>query len=143
MENEFVPFEIAIALKELGFNEPCFAYYTNIDGKTYLSFKINYEQVYSIGSYIETENSGLVPISVRNQDYYIPTAPLYQQAFKWFREKYKLFSSFHCPEYDIDTYEYRIYKINNSEITSKEFDTYEEAELECLIKLIELCKKKL
>jgi hypothetical protein len=27
MENEFIPYEQALALKELGFDEPCLAYY--------------------------------------------------------------------------------------------------------------------
>jgi hypothetical protein len=31
MENEFVSYEHAIRLKELGFDEPCFGFYTQIE----------------------------------------------------------------------------------------------------------------
>ena len=29
MEKEFVPYELALRMKELGFDEPCFGYYNN------------------------------------------------------------------------------------------------------------------
>ena len=32
MEKEFIPYEQALALKELGFNEPCFAYHRKDKG---------------------------------------------------------------------------------------------------------------
>jgi hypothetical protein len=70
------------------------------------------------------------------------TAPLYQQAFRWFREKYNMvgeINSYYSDKkwsfnYDIVT----IYK----EKASDRFNTYEEAELECLLKLIEIVKEK-
>ena len=31
MENEFIPYEQALALKELGFDEPCIGYYYNVN----------------------------------------------------------------------------------------------------------------
>ena len=31
MEKEFVPYELAVKLKELGFDEECFGYYTELD----------------------------------------------------------------------------------------------------------------
>jgi hypothetical protein len=58
-------------------------------------------------------------------------AILYQQAFRWFRDKYDLFIS-------IMHYE-NGYSINDL----RRFDTYEEAELACLKKLIEIVKKDL
>ena len=55
-------------------------------------------------------------------------APLYQQAFRWFREKYDLFISiFH--------YE-NGYALNNL----RRFDTHEEAEVALLTSLIELAE---
>jgi hypothetical protein len=69
--------------------------------------------------------------------------PLYQQAFRWFREKYNLKSW--VEEYTKNKY---IYEIRPHKITDyKEgeiyvYATYEEAELACLRKLIEIVKNK-
>jgi predicted GNAT superfamily acetyltransferase len=65
--------------------------------------------------------------------------------FKFFREKYKLHSYI-----DItieDTWYFSIFNLNtkrNSEVHIKEsyFETFEEAELECLVKLIDIVKTK-
>ena len=60
-------------------------------------------------------------------------------AFRWFREKYKLLSFV-----DIDS-SYRIYCDDikfDLDIDSRIFKTYEEAELECLKKLIEIAKEQ-
>jgi hypothetical protein len=115
MEKEFVPYEQALALKELGFDEPCIAYYEN-NGK----------------------NSLLVTDSVNftNTDLKVEgiSSPLYQQAFKFFREKYEL-------NYVIVKAESWFYTINGCN-TQEGFSTYEEAELECLKKLIEIIKNK-
>ena len=70
MKNEFITYEQSVALKELGFNEDCFAVYSEHDET----------RVYNQSDIRE----GLT----------IP-APLYQQAFRWFREKYKLHSYIH------------------------------------------------
>jgi hypothetical protein len=69
---------------------------------------------------------------------------------KWFREKYGLFSS---EVYDrgldngklpiIHSYSFRILNLNNFEdFYGDTFNTYEEAELACLNKLIEIIKNK-
>jgi hypothetical protein len=123
MEKEFVPYKIALVLKELGFDEPCFGYYSN--SKEHLG-EIWYEM----------PNKG--------QDY-IPVgdilAPLKSQFFKWVREKYKISGT---PQYF--TGGYYCYTINDMKDTEKsnrlftEFETYEEAELACLNKLIEIVK---
>jgi len=65
MESLFVLYEIALALKELGFDEPCLGYYD----KT---------QTFHLCSFQNMNDKGFV------------SAPLYQQAFRWFREKYDL-----------------------------------------------------
>ena len=61
MEKEFIPYEQALKLKELGFDKECLKRY--------------YEKEL-VG------NGGYFPNSIK--------APLYQQAFRWFREKYRL-----------------------------------------------------
>ena len=72
----------------------------------------------------------------RNEDLndIVCAAPLYQQAFRFFREKYK--SNFIIGFGNDGGY----YRIGN--LFSKWYKTYEEAELECLKKLIEIIKNK-
>jgi hypothetical protein len=126
MEQEFIPHEQALALKELGFDEPCFGYYGE-----------NQELIWKSG-YAPWVNSE------RNLvDNHFVTTPLYQQAFRWFREKYN-FKSW-VEEHTADTF---IYEIRPHILTHyKEgevyvYTIYEEAELACLIKLIEIVKNK-
>ena len=81
MNKEFVPYKEAIALKELGFNEPCITWYfdTRVDIKLYPESQ---------------PGSGLSLKGFKNSHKKIGitdcTAPLYQQAFRWFREEYGL-----------------------------------------------------
>ena len=124
MNKEFVPYEQALALKELGFDEPCLAYYT--DG-----LPIGYKLVTNfIGQFTNSK--------LKNGEV---SAPLYQQAFRWFREKYRLTGLI-----EIGTQEYSFLIFNENtdsrKITSSMNGTYEEAELACLKKLIELVKQK-
>ena len=112
MTKEFVPYELAVKLKDLGFNEPCFGFYLEDGTWTPAS--------YSREGTVFPSNSDLLPEWC--------AAPLYQQAFRWFREKYDLFISiFH--------YE-NGYALNNL----RRFDTHEEAEVALLTSLIELAE---
>ena len=127
LQKEFVPYEIALKFKELGFDEPCFGWYLpEIVNKGNISTVI-------LGSYMTKWNKFGDRLS----------APLYQQAFRWFREKYGLYHSIGLDdslENNINC-DYQI--INHSQSISEldtDFKSYEEAELECLKKLIELCK---
>ena len=126
MNKEFIPYEESSALKELGFNEPCFGYW-NID------------------PYLPKPTLNLV--KPFDHEWCIP-APLYQQAFRWFRDKHKIHA---VVEITIESQWYfSIYNLaakRNAEIEDiidyKEgFITYEESELACLKKLIEIVKNK-
>jgi hypothetical protein len=132
MNKEFVTYEQALALKELGFNEPCFGYY--IETKEWIPAS------YSQKGTIYPSNSDLMKEWV--------SASLYQQAFRWFREKYKIeatISCFYNKRLDIpyEERQYHCYIIRDG-VTSKgpKYKTYEEAEQACLNKLIEICKTK-
>jgi hypothetical protein len=122
MEKEFIPYEQSLALKELGFNEPCICYAT-IEYKDVLHCGIGFK------IYKETD---------------LPTkpfgVPLYQQAFRWFREKYNL-NSFVIDSMSYNWY-FNINEILKDDVISEVlyFKTYEEAELACLKKLIEIVK---
>jgi hypothetical protein len=122
MNKEFIPYEQALALKELGFDEPCLGYY-NYNGTHFFDYK------------------------PKTDDKNLTKAPLYQQAFRWFREKYNIDSMIQ-PTYSTK-YQYRMFHIEGKakvqiygEYMGKEFKTYEESELECLKKLIEIVKSQ-
>ena len=112
MEKEFTPYEQALELKELGFNEPCFGYFS-------------YEELIIEGRYKNSEHGRSI------------SSPLYQQAFRWFREKHGLVIVIK-PISDIKLE--LGYNLTKNGLIMKACTTYEEAELACLIKLIEITK---
>ena len=119
--NEFLPYEQALALKELGFDEPCFGYYKLIEGlhKPYL---------------VNTELR-------RSPNNYSISAPLWQQAEEWLRNK-SLYSVIMPKMTPSSTVVWYIYEGKLKKNWDNCFDTYEEARLACLEKLIEICKEK-
>jgi len=132
MSKEFIPYEQALALKELGFDEPCFGYY-NVS---------NQELIEDLSN----NRTG-------NDDSRWASAPLYQQAFRWFRENHNLrgfigfrpnIKQFDCHIYDMSLSGKEYVKQRTMEEFNKDpkVGTYEEAELECLNKLIEIVKEK-
>ncbi len=123
MEKQFVTYEIAKKLKELGFDEPCLAKH---DLKHIL---LRVEECKS------QENA-------QELDYIL--APLYQQAFRWFREKHGLFVEIKCcnTKRINGTFEIEISRLNDRVYGHYGYETYEEAEQACLDKLIEICKNK-
>ena len=146
MNKEFVTYEQALALKELGFDEPCFGYYDTV-AVTYLTYPS------AINKNSDIENS----LSISKQDKNVRcSAPLYQQAFRWFREKYQLFHHVGVDQTTEPKFYYTIAKFvgNPNDLTEKEwywdgieedgylYRTYEQAEQNCLEKLILLAKKK-
>ena len=143
MEKEFTPYEQALDLKELGFDEPCLACVGE-----------NNEVIIRVGDYRSFSNKK--PEDSIERDFYnniikdfnsyvndTASAPTFSQAFRWFREKYG---------YDVtikkctpSEYKFEIEQLfvegNNYYFIDFSFDTYEKAELECLKKLIEIVKK--
>ena len=124
MNKEFVPYEESLALKELGFDEPCFGYYTG--DKMHLVIR---------------------PLMLRANELesYVVTAPTFSQAFRFFREKYDLHRHI-CYFEDTTVWHGDIYNIKtgglmNYPMELTNYNTYEEAEVACLIKLIELVKE--
>ena len=128
MKNEFTPYEQALDLKELGFDEPCFGYYLCKNS--------------ALGVELELTTNW---IDLFPYDSSSCKAPLYQQAFRFFREKYEI-DVFYWRNSLTDKYRVSEIKISNKEINLEEkfedteYKTYEEAELACLIKLIEILK---
>jgi hypothetical protein len=119
MKTEFVPYELALRMKQLGFDENGFAYYYLHKDKPLLETQ---------GSYDFGTHSNSV------------TAPLYRQAFRFFRDKYNIRvwvewgSEYLC-----------LAMIQYDSGMKKCIDycsTDEEAELACLEKLIEIVENK-
>ena len=140
---DFLLYPEALALKELGFDEPCFGYFH--DGK--LSGVNKWDRK-------DWEFHIISNKDITNTIHEIVLAPTYSQAFRFFREKYDWQHSID-PTADQHShklgYNYWIwnYKTGEEHYTMPknrptgdwEYETYEEAELACLQKLIEIVKK--
>lgn len=133
MKELFIPYTEALELKELGFNLPCFAVYD-----------LEYQVKWSIDKpFFKNDAIGYT------------LRPLYTQAFKWFRDKYNLILDI-LPFYDEEQLPlsltnkqkpkgYFIWDYYDDEFdleNSLNYKIYEEAELECLRKLIEIVKEQ-
>jgi hypothetical protein len=138
LEKEFVPYEEALVLKELGFDEPCFG-----------SWETEYAKVptytHSCSQFYKNSNHPKGKV----------TAPTFSQAFRWFREKcgydihirgtiFRASYVIGIPKEiyieSVDEYPVVISWDYIIDETGKR-KTYEEAELACLRKLIEIVKQ--
>src|SRR5690606_4689948 len=127
MEKEFVPFYLAVRLKELGFDEECLGYYRSPTNRIIYGFELH--------------NTPEHVLTVK--------APLWQQSFDWFRERYNLDSYVRKITYRKWKLEINYILQNDSKEEWEKYkkfqdykDTQKEARRACLEKLIELCKKK-
>jgi hypothetical protein len=115
MEKEFVPYQQALELKELGFDELCFGkfYHNHLEiGGSWLNSEFN-----------KDKKDGNI----------FTSAPLYQQVFRWFREKYN--AHIYPQKFTENTWH-----VSWGDWESPVFETYEEAELECVNFLITTLK---
>jgi hypothetical protein len=135
MDKEFIPYEQALALKELGFNRRTFATYSTIqNNKWILTFDLSGE-----GQYPKSTSACI--------------APTFSQAFRFFREKYNLNAEPYTTDMGSIEYSFQIRDLYSEKYVYDNFDgagstytgtftSFEEAELECLKKLIEIVKQK-
>ncbi len=128
MGKEFIDYKQALELKQLGFDESCLKEFHN-------------QNLLNNSTGEETTNSDLIEL-YGEQD--VISAPLYQQAFKFFRENHG---------YDVSIkkctpseYKFEIEQLfvegDNYYFIDFPFLSHKEAELACLIKLIEITKQK-
>ena len=140
IESEFVSYQIALRMKQLGFNENCYRV-GNPNGAICWRFM----------DVAGVEGVGIDDILQVYFDERWVEIPTFSQAFRWFRENFGLFSS---EVYDrgldngklpiIHSYSFRILNLNNfKDFYGDTFKTYEEAEIGCLEKLIEIVEFKL
>jgi hypothetical protein len=106
MENEFVTYELALRMKQLGFDEPCFNFYMG-----------GFKELGKI-KYVNPNNVAETNV----------LAPTFSQAFRWFRDKLK--------DSALEPYDMVKHYAYNMKVS------WEEAEIACLEKLIEIVEQK-
>jgi len=135
IESLFVPYEQSLQLRDLGFDEKCLANLIGFgDGSSENGkYNIKHQEVFYPDDYISSEDKAE---ELKLHSFFICGVPLYTQAFKWFRDNY--------PELDFGIG--KIYNGTNNYHYHINLEweffggTYEEAELECLKKLISIVK---
>lgn len=144
MNTEYPSYTIAKQLKEIGFDEPCFAYYDpetldvcfSIGELTFGAFINDY--LGPTNSQILEDLSGYFGISDEADD--PVSAPTYYEVFKWFREKHGLYS---CIAWVTKGYDFYIKKEHGKILNVTHISTnYRDAEIECIQYLINEVKKK-
>jgi hypothetical protein len=119
MKKEFVPYEESLALKELGFDEPCLAGWSH-------PFEHNPE------GYLNLDQEGEYDFG----------APLYQQAFRWFFDKYHWTAfNYQMSSGGEMNYGFYVRTINGTDLAHAAQDSVDKAKLECLKKMINLAIK--
>jgi hypothetical protein len=136
MEKELVTFEQALALQELGFDEECIFVNVIENGK--------FAGIYTPTDYNDFPEQIELEINV----------PLKQQVFRWFREKYNIqgyiySSTVRGNKEGTKQFTGYVWNINgidmpfiSTDAIDELHDTYEEAENDCIDKLIEIAKKQ-
>ena len=131
MKEEFVTYTQSLALKELGFDEPCmFVHDTWGNTKNWTE-----------------DGEGEHRNSDKNASIYY-SAPLKQQVFRWFREKHKLHSWVQPMYEDQNFFVFVLARPNDFMIPKDiiwegdEYLNHEEAENACIDMLIEIIKNK-
>lgn len=116
---EIIPYKEAVQLEEIGFDESCIYVYLDKHDIKIQNGLSNYpREIYP----------------------YRILAPLYQQTFRFFREKHNIHVYIQRTYEEMDIREgFEFYFDNyNLKFVSDIYDTYEEAQLACLQKLIEI-----
>ena len=146
MKKQFVTYEIALKLKELGFDKKCLAWFA--ENKEIQIAPDVYKK------WTSKPLTNLNIIKVFNID--CITAPLYQQVTDWFREKHNIHIEIELTDNTMQFYyQYCIVDSKNRECHDEDmidqatriynynerFNTYEEAREQAILKAIELIKK--
>jgi hypothetical protein len=119
LEREFVVKPLALRMKLLGFDEPCIAHYRGYDLEPTPQLQVEFNT---------DKNSDF-----GDGDYWV-SAPTWQSAFEWFREKYNCHS--HPTKYDETKW-----WVGYGTWTSPVFDSFYEAQKCWLERIIELAEK--
>ncbi|TXG81378.1 MAG: hypothetical protein E6R13_06305 [Spirochaetes bacterium] len=131
MKEQFLEYEDALALRELGFDEPCLAVF-NEEENLYICHSDSFELEDSFYSQQAIEEIG-----------YRCLAPLYQQSFQFFRKQYNIHST--ITSISQESWQWHITKPGESlgKMYQEDFYTYDEAQKACIKQLIKLAKNDL
>ena len=130
MEQDFVLYESAVKLREIGFIEPC--------------LRVGNPHGHTVWKWYEVD-ADTVTVSVQDvlDVEYGPEwvgIPTYSQAFRWFRNKGLLID---VSSNDLNVYEFYIKISRIRSVLSDSYATHEDAERACLEKLIEIVKMQM
>lgn len=130
IEKDFLHYQESLELKEIGFDEPCVMYF----------WDKNYKNSYNLEP---NERPHWSPLNIQNHNQLKTrvSRPTFSQSFRFFREKYTLYSIISTVMHTYPNLEFyfKIQGLNNGKIIDK-FNSYEEAELACLRELIKIVK---
>lgn len=127
MNEQFVTHEIALKLKELGFDEECFCFYTD-------SKQLRYNFI------LDSENPKLIPNSKINVLNYC-AAPLWQQAIEWIKKTYNIcIDIIYQGGLFSDTFDYAYMIWSKQSIPQSNKMKYNKAREQAILKTIDICK---
>ena len=137
MNKEFIPYKQALELKKLGFDEKCLTSYAN-DGD--LMSVWNVDSSFEHATTMNDEpDSAYVRNSVDFKESNWCSAPLYQQAFSWLKEKYNIYCSIGIHNHSVITMD--VGQPTQSTLVL-DSPTYEQAQIDSLNKIIDIAKQK-
>lgn len=154
MKEQFVTYEIALKLKELGFDEPCFGYYDEEsfykDVIACSEFDLNYaggRNVFHENFHAITNNEldelGSFSMKYDTEESYDRWgAPLWQQCEQWFRDKYNIHITITSQSQESWQWHIQFPHDSLNKMWEEDFYTYEEAREQAILKAIELCQKE-
>ena len=135
MKEQFATYEIALKLKELGFNEECICFYNDLGILFYQSLPARYD------GYRVIEQ---IDFKIFEEDI---TAPLWQQVIDWFRDIHGIKLTIDTDItlswiYSIQSLHPEATYVGNYITSTRVYSTYEEAREQAILKSIELIKKR-
>jgi hypothetical protein len=139
IEKTFVPKNIAIELRDLGFDEFCLFYYEH--NKPAPRFGLESRDIKSKSHFrIMTINAHKI-LKLKSNKFDI-AAPSYEQIFAWFRKKGLFHSIILVKDFFEDeiSFSCEIRNANTDIVTMFSSNTYEEAKIELLKRLIKIYK---
>ena len=141
IEKTFVPKNIAIELRDLGFDEFCLFYYEH--NKPAPRFGLESRDIKSKSHFrIMTINAHKI-LKLKSNKFDI-AAPSYEQIFAWFRKKGLFHSIILVKDFFEDeiSFSCEIRNANTDIVTMFSSNTYEEAKIELLKRLIEIYRNE-
>lgn len=137
MNKEFIPHELSLKLKNIGFDEPCLYYFNKQENNQLWQ---DLDSGYYRNSIVSRDNL----LWGDTYDNGNVSAPLYQQSFDWLLKEHNLYGiviptiTMHWTFKTMTVVEDMVEVPPYNHVDGSDYGTFEEARLECLKKLIEI-----